>query len=79
LFINIISFFRRISEIYDWQKIYIIRHKTRPMDKKREPWEFGIKMYKRTLDDHQPVYIPRHLRENPKKRNRGRWAKTYYP
>ncbi|KAG5339332.1 RT30 protein, partial [Acromyrmex charruanus] len=70
---------RRIPEIYDWQKIYIIRYKTRPMDKKREPWEFGIKMYKRTLDDHQPAYIPRRLRANPKKRNRGRWAKTYYP
>ncbi|XP_025075488.1 uncharacterized protein LOC105432645 [Pogonomyrmex barbatus] len=67
------------QEIYDWQKIYIIQHKTRPMDKKREPWEFGIKMYKRRLDDHQPAYIPRFMRENPKKRKVGRWAKTYYP
>ncbi|XP_029668999.1 39S ribosomal protein S30, mitochondrial [Formica exsecta] len=70
---------RRIPEIYDWQKIYLIQHKTRPMDKKREPWEFGIRIFKRRLDDHQPPYIPRCLRTNPKKRKIGRWAKTYYP
>ncbi|XP_012528781.1 28S ribosomal protein S30, mitochondrial [Monomorium pharaonis] len=70
---------RRIPEIYDWQKIYLLRFKTRPMDKKREPWEFGIKMYKRRLDDHKSAYIPKHLRENPKKKKIGRWAKTYYP
>ncbi|XP_011694126.1 PREDICTED: 28S ribosomal protein S30, mitochondrial [Wasmannia auropunctata] len=71
---------RRIPEIYDWQKIYKILHKTRPMDKKREPWEHGIRMYKRRLDDHQPPYIPRFLRDrSSKKRGKGRWAKTYYP
>lgn len=71
---------KRIPEIYDWQKIYILRHKTRPMDKKREPWEFGIKMFKRRLDDHLPPYIPRRLRNpSPKKRKVGRWEKTYYP
>ncbi|GAB1865499.1 28s ribosomal protein mitochondrial-like protein [Camponotus japonicus] len=70
---------RQIPEIYDWQKIYLIRHKTRPMDKKREPWEYGIRMFKRRLDDHLPVYIPRCLRTNPKKRKVGRWAETYYP
>ncbi|CAL1683583.1 unnamed protein product [Lasius platythorax] len=71
--------YRRIPEIYDWQEIYILRHKTRPMDKKREPWEFGTKMFKRRLDDHQPPYIPRCLRTNPKKRKVGRWEKMYYP
>ncbi|KAL0128903.1 hypothetical protein PUN28_003932 [Cardiocondyla obscurior] len=70
---------RRIPEIYDWQRIYLLKHKTRPLDKKREPWQFGINMFKRTLDDHQPAYIPRCLRKNPKKRSIGRWAKTYYP
>jgi len=49
------------------------------MDKKREPWEYGIRMFKRRLDDHLPVYIPRCLRTNPKKRKVGRWAETYYP
>lgn len=72
-------FFRRIPEIYDWQRIYIIKHKTRPMDKKREPWERGINVFKRRLDDHLPPYIPRCLRENPKKRKIGRWEKTYHP
>lgn len=70
---------RRIPEIYDWQRIYLKQHKTRPFDKKREPWEFGIRMFKRRLDDHLPVYIPRRLRTNPNKRKVGRWAKTYYP
>ncbi|XP_077275480.1 mitochondrial ribosomal protein S30 isoform X2 [Temnothorax americanus] len=72
---------RRIPEIYDWQKIYLIRFKTRPLDKKREPWQFGVKAYKRRLDDHCPPYIPRCLRgaKSPKMRNKGRFAKMYYP
>lgn len=72
-------FFRRLPEIYHWQKIYLIDHKTRPMDKKREPFERGINLYTRRLDDHAPSYIPKRLRENPKKKKIGRFAKTYYP
>jgi len=49
------------------------------MDKKRDWWQFGIKAFKRRLDDHLPPYIPRCLRENPQKRKVGRWAKTFYP
>ncbi|XP_011867652.1 PREDICTED: 28S ribosomal protein S30, mitochondrial [Vollenhovia emeryi] len=70
---------RLVPEIYDWQRIYLIKFKTRPIDKKREPWQFGINMFKRRLDDHKPPYIPRRLRENPKKRKIGRWARMYYP
>jgi small subunit ribosomal protein S30 len=77
--INVICFFRRIPEIYDWQKIYMIRFKTRPMEKRREPWQFDIDVMKRRLDDHKPRYIPKCLRENPKKKKIGRWEKTYYP
>ncbi|XP_076748855.1 mitochondrial ribosomal protein S30 [Xylocopa sonorina] len=68
-----------MPEIYNWQRIYMIDHKTRPMDKKRDPWEFGFNPHKRRLDHHTPVYIPRRLRANPKKRKVGRWAKAYYP
>lgn len=49
------------------------------MDKKREPFERGINMYNRSLDDHHPAYIPKCLRENPKQKKIGRWKKTYYP
>ncbi|XP_078052150.1 mitochondrial ribosomal protein S30 [Augochlora pura] len=69
----------KIPEVADWQKFYLIKHSTRPMDKKRDPWQFGYEPFKRRMDDHQPIYIPRCLRENPKLRKKGRWAKTYYP
>ncbi|XP_032687299.1 39S ribosomal protein S30, mitochondrial [Odontomachus brunneus] len=70
---------RRLPYIYHWQKIYLIDHKTRPMDKKREPFERGINLYRRRFDDHKPLYIPKCLRENPKKKKIGRFAKSYYP
>lgn len=70
---------KRIPEIYNWQRLYLIHHKTRPMDKKRDWWQFGKNIFKRRLDDHLPPYIPRCLRENPKKRKLGRWAKQFYP
>lgn len=69
----------KIPEIATWQKIYKIKFKTRSMDKKRDPWEFGYKPFQRRMDDHLPIYIPRALRDDPKKRKVGRWAKTYYP
>ncbi|XP_076646293.1 mitochondrial ribosomal protein S30 [Halictus rubicundus] len=69
----------KIPEIPVWQKIYKIKFKTRPVEKKRDPWEFGYKPFERRMDDHLPIYIPRALREDPKKRKVGRWAKTYYP
>ena len=68
-----------MPEMYAWQKIYMVDHKTRPMDKKRDPWQFGYKPTKRRLDDHLPLYVPKCLRANPKKKRVDRWAKTYYP
>lgn len=68
-----------MPEIYAWQKIYMIDHKTRPIDKKRDPWQFGYKPTKRRLDDHLPLYVPKCLRANPKKKRIGRRAKMYYP
>ncbi|XP_017795818.1 PREDICTED: 28S ribosomal protein S30, mitochondrial isoform X2 [Habropoda laboriosa] len=66
-------------QIYHWQKIYMIDNDTRPLDKKRDPWQFGYNASKRRMDDHLPIYVPKYLRENPKKKKSGRWAKTYYP
>lgn len=79
IFIELIFCFRRIPEIYHWQEIYIRKFKTRPLDKRREPWEYGINQFKRKLDDHHPRYVPKCLRENPKKKKIGKWANTYYP
>lgn len=67
-------------EILQWQKIYMIDNKTRPMDKKHEPWEYGINPYMRTLDNHLPNYIPKVLRPHPKKRYKWElYEKQYYP
>ncbi|KAK1116980.1 hypothetical protein K0M31_017030 [Melipona bicolor] len=66
-------------EIYHWQKIYKIDNKTRPIDKKRDPWEFGWSGMKRRLNQHAPPYVPKCLRENPKLKKVGRFAKQYYP
>lgn len=66
---------RPMPEIYHWEKIYKIDHKTRPMEPKRRPFELGINPFKRRLDEHTPAYIPKQFREDKKKK----WAKTYYP
>lgn len=70
---------RRIPEIAQWQKIYMIDNKTRPIEKRRDPWQFGIKPMQRRLDDHALPYIPRCLRKLPKKRKLGRHSRCYYP
>lgn len=69
----------QVPEMYAWQKIYLVDNKTRHMDKKRDPWQFGYRPTVRRMDDHLPIYVPRCLRANPKKRSKDRWAKTYYP
>lgn len=67
-----------MPEIYAWEKIYKIDHKTRPMEPRRRFFELGINPFKRTLDDHTPEYIPKELRpEGPKSKKK--WKKTYYP
>ncbi|CAL7945468.1 unnamed protein product [Xylocopa violacea] len=68
-----------IPEITSWQKLYMLDNHITLRYQRRDPWEFGYNPYRRRLDDHTPVYIPRCLRKNPKKRKVGRWAKTYYP
>ncbi|XP_046399842.1 39S ribosomal protein S30, mitochondrial [Ischnura elegans] len=64
-----------LPEVYNWEKIYKIDHKTRPMDPRRRPFELDINPFKRRLDEHQPAYIPKKFREDKKKK----WSDTYYP
>lgn len=64
-------------ELYHWEKIYKVDHKTRPMDARRRPFELGINPYMRRYDEHVPDYIPKCLR--PEEDKKTKWAKTYYP
>lgn len=67
-----------LPEIYMWEKIYKIDHKTKQMDAKRRYFELGINPWQRTLDQHQKEYIPKSVRpEGPKSRKK--WKPTYYP
>lgn len=65
-------------EIYAWEKIYKIDHKTRPMDKRLRPFELFQKPFNRTLDDREAFYIPRCQRPDLPK-NKGRRAKEFWP
>lgn len=70
--------FKEFYEIYHWEKIYKIDHKTRPMDPRRRPFELMKNPSRRTLDDRQALYIPRALRPDLP-RHKGRYAKEYFP
>lgn len=66
------------DEIYAWEKIYKIDHKTRPMDKRLRPFELFKNPYHRRLDERLPFYIPRCLRPDLP-RYKGRYAKEFWP
>lgn len=67
-----------VPEVFHWEKIYKIDNKTRFMDRKSKPFEFGQNPFKRRLDERQAFYIPKALRPDLPK-NKGRWAKEYFP
>ncbi|XP_058130211.1 large ribosomal subunit protein mL65 [Anopheles ziemanni] len=67
-----------IPEVYQWEKIYKIDHKTRPMDPKRRPFELGENMYNRRMDEHALKYIPRAVRPGGSK-SLPKFEATYYP
>lgn len=69
---------RLVPEIYQWEKIYKIDHKTRPMDAKRRPFELTENMYNRRMDEHALKYIPRVLRPSGPK-SRPKFETIYYP
>ncbi|PSN41370.1 hypothetical protein C0J52_19119 [Blattella germanica] len=68
---------RTLPEIYDWEKIYKIRHKTRPHEARKRPFELRIDPYKRRYDEHVPKYIPKKLRDEDKPKKK--FEDTYYP
>uniref|UniRef100_A0A182VW83 28S ribosomal protein S30, mitochondrial n=1 Tax=Anopheles minimus TaxID=112268 RepID=A0A182VW83_9DIPT len=69
---------RLVPEVYQWEKIYKIDHKTRPMEAKRRPFELGENMFNRRLDEHALKYIPRAARPDGPK-SRPKFEATYYP
>ncbi|KAI4482764.1 hypothetical protein M0804_008617 [Polistes exclamans] len=69
---------RHAPEIYNWQKIYVIDNKTCPLMKKRHPFEFGIAVTRRKLDQHALKWIPRRFRPIPTKKF-GNYEQTHYP
>lgn len=69
---------RLVPEIYAWEKIYKIDNDTKPLVPKRRFFELGINPFKRRLNEHTPVFIPKHLRERGRK-DRNKWEPMYYP
>uniref|UniRef100_A0A1S4GB15 Uncharacterized protein n=2 Tax=Anopheles gambiae TaxID=7165 RepID=A0A1S4GB15_ANOGA len=69
---------RLVPEVYQWEKIYKIDNKTRPMEPKRRPFELGENMYNRRMDEHALKYIPRAVRPGGPK-SRPKFEATYYP
>ncbi|XP_011305241.1 uncharacterized protein mRpS30 [Fopius arisanus] len=64
-------------ELYHWEWIYKHLFKTRPLDKRRTPWDYGINPYTRRLDEHRLKYIPKKFR--PVNKPRDKYAPNYYP
>ncbi|KAI4458469.1 mitochondrial 28s ribosomal protein s30/p52 pro-apototic protein [Holotrichia oblita] len=70
--------YKEFYEVHHWEKIYKIDHQTRPNEARRRPFELNQKPSNRRLDHRQPAYIPRALRPDLP-RNKGRYAKEYFP
>lgn len=67
-----------VDEVYNWEKIYKIDNKTRMLEPKRRPFELKINPFRRRMDEHTPIYIPKAVRpEGPKSKKK--WEKMYYP
>jgi small subunit ribosomal protein S30 len=65
-------------EIYNWERIYKIKHKTRPLDARRRPFELeNVRPMVRRYDEGLSKYIPKKFREPG--RYRKKFEDTYYP
>lgn len=65
-------------EIYQWERIYKIRHQTRPFEARKRPFELqNVRPYMRRYDEHVPRYIPKKFREVNKYKQK--FEDTYYP
>lgn len=69
---------RDVDEIYSWEKIYKIDHKTRFMDKRLRFFERFESPADRRLNDMLPKYVPRALRPHLP-RYKGRYMPDYWP
>lgn len=64
-------------EIYDWERIYKIKFKTRPLEARRRPFELGQNPFNKPMDDHKLKYVPKVLRVGSYKDRKFR--RNYYP
>lgn len=69
---------RLTPEIYNWEWIYKVNHQTRPLDRKLRFFELGINPFARRLNEHQPKYLPRHVRARGP-HDKKKFDATYYP
>lgn len=69
---------RLTPEVYNWEKIYKIDNKTKPLSRRLRFFELGIDPFKRQLNEHQPAYIRRGLRARGP-HDKKKWDATYYP
>lgn len=69
---------RLVPEVYNWEKIYKIDNNCLPLARRLRFFELGINPFMRRLNEHQPKYIPRHLRARGP-HDKKRWEATYYP
>lgn len=70
--------FKEAPEVYNWEKLYKVDHKTRMQERRSRFFELGINPYQRKLDERQPYYIPRAQRPHLP-RGKGRYMKEYFP
>lgn len=69
---------RLVPEIYSWEKHYKIDNNTRPLDRRLRFFQLEINPFRRKLNEHQPKYIPRHLRARGI-HDKKRFDATYWP
>lgn len=67
-----------VYEVYNWEKIYMVDHNTRPLVPKRRPFQLNINPFDKRLDAHKPRYVPKALRPEGIKSKKKRET-TYYP
>jgi len=65
-------------EIYHWERIYKIRHQTRPFEARKRPFEQeNNRPHLRRYNEHVRRYIPKKFREVNKYKQK--FEDTYYP
>lgn len=65
-------------EVYNWEKIYMIDHNTRPLAARRRPFQLRYNPYDKHLNAHKPKYLAKALRPDGPKSKQKR-ENTYYP